>query len=74
MFSCSNLPKEETRIDHVVYTSKMVVRVVELLSGGTKLERCLPKKQHTQKKFLNSEDWCSGELSKIGHDVGIKLI
>ena len=35
--------------------------------GGTKLERFLPKNQHTQRKLLNFENWCSVELSKIGH-------
>ena len=35
--------------------------------GGTKLERFLPKNQHTQRKFLNFENWVSGEVSKIGH-------
>ena len=35
--------------------------------GGTKLERFLPKSQHTQRKLLNSENWCNGELSNIGH-------
>ena len=34
------------------------------LSGGTKLERFLPKNQHTQRKLLNFENWVSGEVSK----------
>ena len=33
----------------------------------TKLERFLAKNQHTQRKGSNLENWCSGELSKIGH-------
>ena len=36
-------------------------------TGGTKLERFLPKNQHTQKKLLKFENWVSGEVSKIGH-------
>ena len=32
--------------------------------GGMKLERFLPKNQHTQRKLLNFEKW---EVSKIGH-------
>ena len=39
-------------------------RIVEFSSGGTKLERFLPKNQHTQRKLLNFENWCSGKLSK----------
>ena len=34
-------------------------------AGGTKLERFLPKNQHTQRKLLNFENWGSGEVSKI---------
>ena len=36
--------------------------------GGTKLERFLPKNQQDQRKLLNCENWCGGELSKIKHD------
>ena len=32
--------------------------------GDTKLERFLPKNQHTQRKLLNFENWISGEISK----------
>ena len=34
---------------------------------GTKLERFLPKNQHTIRKLLNFENWCIGDLSKVGH-------
>ena len=33
-------------------------------SRGTKLERFLPQDQHTQRKLLKLENWCSGEVSK----------
>ena len=36
-------------------------------TGGTKLERFLPKNQHVQRKLLNFENWVNGEVSKIGH-------
>ena len=36
-------------------------------AGRTKLERFLPKNQHTQRKLLNFENWVNGEVSKIGH-------
>ena len=36
-------------------------------TGGTKLERFLPKNQHTQRKLLNLENWVNGEVSKSGH-------
>ena len=32
--------------------------------GGTKLERVLPKNQHTQRKLLNFENWVNGKVSK----------
>ena len=34
---------------------------------GPKLERFLPKNQHTQRKLLNFENRVSGEVSKIEH-------
>ena len=33
-------------------------------TGGTKLDRFLPKNQHTQRKLLNFENWVNGEMSK----------
>ena len=33
-------------------------------AGGTKLKRCLPKNQHTQRKMLNYENWIIGKVSK----------
>ena len=33
-------------------------------TGGTKVEKFLPKNQHTQRKLLNFENWVSGEVSK----------
>ena len=36
-------------------------------TGGTKLEKNLPKNQHTQRKLLNFDNWVNGEVSKIGH-------
>ena len=34
---------------------------------GTKLERFLPKNQHTQRKLLNFENWVNGEVLEIGY-------
>ena len=31
----------------------------------TKLERFLPKNQHTKRKLSNFENWCNGEVSKV---------
>ena len=46
----------------------MVIRVVEFLSGRKeKFKIFLSKNKHTQGKFLNFENWCSGKLSKVGH-------
>ena len=39
----------------------MAIRVMEL-SGDTKLDRFSPKNQHIQRKFLNFQNWCSGEV------------
>ena len=35
--------------------------------GGTKLERFLPKNQHTQRKLLNLENWVNREVSNFRH-------
>ena len=45
----------------------MAIRVVKFSNGGTKLERFLPKNQHTQRKLLNFENWINGEVSKNRH-------
>ena len=42
----------------------MAVGVVGFLKEITKLERFLHKNQHTQRKCLNFENWCNGEVSK----------
>jgi hypothetical protein len=43
----------------------MAIRVSKFSrAGDTKLEGFLPKNQHTQRKFLNFENWCNGEVSK----------
>ena len=41
-------------------------------TGGTKLERFLPKNQHTQRKLLNHENLVNGEVSKIEHHFSKK--
>ena len=38
---------------------------VEFSSGGTKLERFLPKNQHTSRKLFNFENWISGGPQKF---------
>ena len=45
----------------------MAIRDVEFSNGGAKLERFLPKNQHTHRKLLNYENWVNGEVSNIGH-------
>ena len=50
-------------------TLTMAIRVVDYQVGSTKLERFLPKNQHTQRKLLNFENWVNGEVSKIGHHL-----
>ena len=43
-------------------------------TGCTKLERFLPKNQHTQRKLLNFENRTNGEVSKIEHHFSNKVI
>ena len=43
-------------------------------TGDTKLERFLPKNQHTKRKLLNFEFWINSKLSKkIGHHFSDKI-
>ena len=50
-----------------VYYGNTGCGVLCFQTGGTKLERFLPKNQHTQRKLLNFENWVNGEVSNIGH-------
>ena len=52
----------------------MALRVVEFSNGDTKLERVLPKNQHTQRKLLNFEFWINGEMSNIGHHLKVWIL
>ena len=45
----------------------MAVPVVEFSTGGIRLERFLPKNQHTQRNFENFENWTnSGDKVDTG--------
>ena len=43
-------------------------------TGGTKLERFLPKNQHTQRKCLNFENWTNGEVSKSAKSPNLPTV
>ena len=46
----------------------MEIQVVEFSSGGIQnWKDFLPKNQHARRKILKLENWCNGEVSKIGH-------
>ena len=42
-------------------------------TGDTKLERFLPKNQHTQRKLLNFENWISGGLRSFQKSEFLKI-
>ena len=50
-------------------TITMAIRDCGVFIRGYKLERFLPKNQHTQRKLLDFENWFNGEVSKIGHHL-----
>ena len=56
--------REKDKCKEVTSMEAMAMRVVEFSNGGYKLERFLPKNQHTQRKLLNFEFWINSELSK----------
>ena len=62
-----SIPKNHYHFCAIYVITGMLIWVVEFSRGGTKLERLLPKNQHTQRKLLNFENLCHGEVSKIGH-------
>ena len=41
----------------------MEILVVEFSNGVYKIRKILPTNQHTQRKFLNFENWTNGEAS-----------
>ena len=47
-----------------LFVHSMAIWVWSFQMGGIKLERFLPKNQHTQRNLLNFENWVSGEVSK----------
>ena len=56
-----------SKFSYVQYICIMAIWVWSFQTGGTKLERFLPKNQPTQRKLLNFENWVDGEVSNIGH-------
>ena len=48
----------------------MAIPVMEFQVRGYKIRKI----QHTQMKLLNFENWCSGKLSKIGHNFSNNMI
>ena len=40
---------------------------------GTKLERFLPKNQHTQRKLLNFDNWTNGEHQQLARIRDFKV-
>ena len=44
--------------------------ILSFQASDTKLERFFPKNQHTQRKFMNFENCCDGELPKIQKRIG----
>ena len=62
LHSVLELEAGEKNFPTLIALSSMAIRVVEFFQmGGIKLERFLPKNQHTQRKLLNFENWINGE-------------
>ena len=52
----------------------MAIRAVDFSNGGgVKLERFLPKNQHTQRKFLKFENWTSVEPQQLAKITVFKV-
>ena len=50
------------RFTHTVHCTVWQYGLLSFQMGGTKMERFLPKNQHTQRKFLN---WFNKKVSKV---------
>ena len=60
--SCSILLNRQF-VGNVIFSSKGSGNIgSQVFKQG--LKRFLPNNQHTQRKLLNFENWCSGEASK----------
>ena len=66
------LLQNQSRFDMFLHVQ--VIQVVEFSNGDTKLERFLPKNQHTQKNFLNFENRTNLSLSSLQKSEFLKLI
>ena len=42
----------------------MAVRVMKFSNAGYEIKKIFSKNQHTERKFLNFENWSNGEVSK----------
>ena len=61
------LSGQSSLLTYYIYNHLWQCGLWSFQTEGTKLERFLPKSQHTRRKLLNFENWVSGEVSKIGH-------
>ena len=67
--ACIVKPQKDTRKDNLITILSLSniihavwqYRLWSFQTGDTKIERFLPKNQHTQRKSMNFEYWCSGE-------------
>ena len=70
---CKNIRFSCSRLHEIVFFCRLwQYGLWSFQTGDTKLERFLPKNQHTQRKLLHFEFWINGELSKIGHHFSNK--
>ena len=51
--------------------TNIVIRVVDFSSRGYKLEKFLHKIQHTQRKLLNFENWCSVDCVEVSKSAKV---
>ena len=52
----------------------IAIPVLEFQFWGYKIRKEMPKDKHTQRKLLNFENWCNGELSNSGYHFSNKVI
>jgi hypothetical protein len=66
----TSIPREKSGVLHSQMTTegkkiRGILCCLIPLSFNLASVRSLPKNQHAQRKLLNFENWCNGEVSKI---------
>jgi hypothetical protein len=69
-----HVPAKNWRDNSSQYFTLWQYELWSFQTGGTKLEKILPKNQHTQMILLNFENWVNGRCQNLGIILVSKVI